>query len=158
MVIVYVGSFPPDPEADLKNFQRKQAEYEAAWRCTGDPLVLYEALLNAAGYLRFPRADLDWLMIGMGAFVTKSRMKGERKGKVSQTVERFQDRMRHVRRYRCVRVQKGHTKERALDLAVAVLEATGEAAARRTPPLMIRPSEVWVTETGTLVGSLRVTR
>ena len=106
MVTVYVGSFPPDPEADLNNFQRKQAEYAAAWRCTGDPLALYEALLNAAGYLQFPRADLDWLMIGMGAFVTKSRMKGERKGKVSQTVERFQDRMRHVRRYRCVRAKR----------------------------------------------------
>ena len=42
--------------------------------------------------------------------------------------------MRHVRRYRCVRDlrQKGHTKDRALDLAVAALEATGETAAGRT--------------------------
>ena len=47
MVVVYSGSFPPDPETDLKNFQCKQAEYEAAYRRTGDPLVLYEALLHA---------------------------------------------------------------------------------------------------------------
>jgi ethanolamine utilization microcompartment shell protein EutL len=47
MVVVYAGSFPPDPKADAENFQRKQAEYEAAYRHTGEPRMLYEALLNA---------------------------------------------------------------------------------------------------------------
>jgi hypothetical protein len=125
MVVVYVGSFPPDPETDLKNFQRKQTEYEAAWRATSDPLALYEALLNAHGHLQFP-ADLDWLVEAVGDTVLKNR--------TDQTAERFKERMRHVQRYRCVRDlrQKGHTKERALDLAVAKLEATDAAAARRT--------------------------
>ena len=42
--------------------------------------------------------------------------------------------MRHVQRYCSVRDlrQKGHTKDRALDLAVAKLEAADAAAARRT--------------------------
>ena len=124
MVVTYVGTCPYDPELELKNFQQKQAEYEAAWRATSDPLVLREALLNAHGYLQFPM-DLDWLMTTMGDFVTKSRMKGKRRGRDSQTVERFQERMRHVQRYRCVRdlLQKNHTKECALDLAAERLAA-----------------------------------
>ena len=35
MVVTYVGTCPYDPELELKNFQRKQAEYEAAWRAPG---------------------------------------------------------------------------------------------------------------------------
>ena len=133
MPVVHVGSFPPDPETDLKNFQRKQAEYEAAWRATSEPLALYEALLNAHGYLQLP-AELNWLMTAMGDYITKSRAKGKRKGKASRTVERLQDRMNHVRRYRCVRdlYQNGRNKEDALDLAVEQLAANGEAAARPT--------------------------
>ena len=65
MVVIYVGSFPPDPETDLKNFQRKQTEYEAAYRRTGDPLALFEALLNARGYLQ-PPAELNWLVEAVG--------------------------------------------------------------------------------------------
>jgi hypothetical protein len=125
MVVVYVGSFPPDPETDLKNFQRKQAEYEAAYRRTREPLALFEALLNASGYLQFP-ADLNWLMGAMGEFIMK--------GRTDQTAERFKERMRHVQRYRCVRDlrQKRHTKDQALDLAVAALKATDAAGARPT--------------------------
>jgi hypothetical protein len=56
------------------------------------------------------------------------------KGRTDQAAERFRDRMRHVQRYRCVRDlrQKKHSRERALDLAVAALEAKGEGAARST--------------------------
>src|SRR5262249_15127052 len=116
MVAIYVGSFPSDPETDLKNFQSKQAEYEAAYRGTGEPLALYEALLNASAYLQFP-AELNWLVEALGD--TSMR------GRTDQTARRFRERMRHVQRYRCVRDlrQKGHKKDRALDLAVAKLEA-----------------------------------
>ena len=95
MVVTYVGTCPHDPELELKNFQRMQAEYEAAWRATSDPQALHEAFLNASGYLQFP-AELNWLVTAMGDFITKGRMKGKRKGRASQTVERSQDRMHHV--------------------------------------------------------------
>jgi hypothetical protein len=125
MVSIYVGSFPPNPEIDLKNFQRKQAEYEAAYRRTGEPLALYEALLNARAYLQFP-AELDWLVAAVGNIIKRDR--------TDQTAERFRERMRHVQRFRCVRDlrQKGHTKDQALDLAVAAFEARGEATKRST--------------------------
>jgi hypothetical protein len=124
MVVTYVGTYPYDPKLELKNFQQKQAEYAAAYLATSDPLVLREALLNAHGYLRLP-ADLDWWVTATGNFITKSRAKGKRTGRPSQTVERFQERMRHVQRYRCVRdlIQKNHTKECALDLAAKQLAA-----------------------------------
>jgi hypothetical protein len=133
MVVTYVGTYPYDPKLELKNFQQKQAEYEAAWRATSDPLVLLEAMLLARGYLKFP-AELNWLMTALGEFITKTRVKGERKGRPSQTIEQYRDRMRHVRRYAIVRDlrQKGYKKEDALDLAVTALEAAGEATARRT--------------------------
>ena len=47
MVTIYTGTCPYDPELELKNFQRKQAEYEAAWCRTGDRLTLHEALRHA---------------------------------------------------------------------------------------------------------------
>ena len=124
MVVTYVGTCPYDPELELKNFQQKQAEYEAAWRATSDPQVLYEAFLNACGYLRL-LPELNWLVTAQGDYITKSRAKGKRRGKPSQTVERFQERMRHVQRYRCVRdlLQKNHTKDCALDLAAERLAA-----------------------------------
>jgi hypothetical protein len=122
MVAIHVGSCPPDPEADLKNFHRKQAEYEAAWRRTGDPLALYEALLNARAAQQPPP---DWLVTAAGDVIMK--------GRTDRTAERFRDRMRHVRRYRCVSdLRRQHTKECALDLTVAALEAKGEGAARST--------------------------
>jgi hypothetical protein len=123
MVVIYAGTFPFDPETEVKNFQRKQAEYEAAYRRTGDPLVLHEALMNAkaAGQL-----TPDWLMEALGDNLKKDR--------TDQTAERFRERMRHVQRYRCVRDlrQKGHVKNDALDRAVAALEATDAAAVRPT--------------------------
>src|SRR6478672_2175778 len=124
MVVTYVGTYPYDPKLELKNFQRKQAEYEAAWRATSEPLVLYEAMLHAqaAG-----QPTPDWLVAALGEFIMKNRMKGKRKNRPSRTVERFQDRMGHVRRYRCVRdlCKKGHSEEQALDLAVEQLAANG---------------------------------
>src|SRR5262249_44181527 len=125
MVVTYVGSFPPDPKADAENFQRKQAEYEAAYRRTKEPFVLYEALLNADAYLQFP-ADLNWLVTAVGNIIMSGRADG--------TAERFKDRMRHVQRYRCVRDlrDQGYTKNQALELTAAELKATDEAAAQST--------------------------
>ena len=125
MVVIYAGSFPPDPKADTENFQRKQAEYEAAYRCTGEPRVLCEALLNARAYLRFP-PELDWLMEALGDTF--------RKGRTDQTAERFRERMRHVQRYRLVRDlrQKGHAYSNALDQAAIALAATDDPAAQST--------------------------
>jgi hypothetical protein len=121
MPINFVWSCPPDPETDLKNFQREQAKYEAAYRRTREPLALYEALLHARAYLQLP-ANLDWLITAMGEFIMG--------GRTGQTAKQFKARMRHVQRYRCVRDlrRKGHKKERALDLAAAVLAATAAAA------------------------------
>jgi hypothetical protein len=125
MVVIYVGSYPPDPETDLKNFQRKQAEYEAAYRRTGEPLAAYEALLHARSYLQVP-ADLNWLVDAVGKIILQ--------GRTDQTAERFRERMRHVRRYQCVRDlrDRGHIKDDALDLAAVALEATDAAAMRST--------------------------
>jgi hypothetical protein len=123
MVVIYAGTFPYDPETEVKNFQRKQAEYEAAYRHTKEPLALYEALLHAdAAGRRIPR----WLVEAMGNIIMQ--------GRTDQTAERFRERMRHVQRYRCVRDlrQKGHVKDHALDRAVAALEATDAAAVRPT--------------------------
>jgi hypothetical protein len=117
MVAIYTGSFPFDPETELKNFQRKQAEYEAAYRHTGEPLALYEALLHARAAQQLTP---DWLMEAVGTIIMRSR--------TDQTVERFKERMRHVQRYRCVRdLRRGHTKHDALDLAFATLKATDAA-------------------------------
>jgi hypothetical protein len=125
MAVTFVFSFPPDPDADLKNFQAKQAELKAAYRLTEEPSALYEALLHADGYLRFP-ADLHWLVEAIGQFITKNR--------TNDTAERLKERMRHVRRYRYVRDlrEKGHAWSDALNLAVAKLEATDAAARRST--------------------------
>ena len=123
MVVTFVRSFPPDPETDLKNFHPKQAEYEAAYRHTGEPRVLYEALLHAQaaqqltpnwlvdaiGKLNMPFAlykpllnaqtarqlTPDWLVDAIGELIMRNRTR--------DTAERFKERMRHVQRYRCVR-------------------------------------------------------
>jgi hypothetical protein len=125
MVVTYVGSFPPDPKADLKNFRRKQAEYKAAYRATKEPRVLYEALLNARAYLRFP-AELNWLVKALGEFSMK--------GRTDQTAERLRERMRHVQRYRCVRNlrQEGHSYGDALKQAAVKLADTDDPAAEST--------------------------
>jgi hypothetical protein len=134
MVVVDSDSFPPDPETDLKNFhrkeaeknfQRKQAECEAAYLNTGEPQALVEALRNARGYPQLP-TELNWLMVAAGEFIMRSI--------TAQMAERFKERMRHVQRYRCVRDfrRKGHKKELALDLAMAELEATDAKGALPT--------------------------
>jgi len=125
MVVTYVGSFPPDPKADAENFQRKQTEYEAAYRLTKEPFALYEALLNADAYLQFP-AELNWLVEAMGELVMRAR--------TDDTAKRFRERMQHVQRYRRVRDLRlqGHTKNRALELAAAELEAADQAIMQKT--------------------------
>ena len=65
MVVVDSDSFPPDPETDLKNFhrkeaeknfQRKQAECEAAYLNTGEPQALVEASGTPADIRNSPRS------------------------------------------------------------------------------------------------------
>jgi hypothetical protein len=127
MTIIHVRncSLPSDPETELKDFRRRQAEYESAYRRTGEPLALYEALLHARASCQQLPADLDWLVKAVCDVILRDR--------TDQTVERFQQRMRHVRRYRCVRdLRRSNPKDRALGLAVAALEAAGEAVARST--------------------------
>jgi hypothetical protein len=123
MTVVYVGSFPFDPEVELQNFQCKQAEYEAAYRRTADPLALYEALLHAAAARQLPP---DWLVKAVGDIILRDR--------TDRTAERFRERMRHVERFRRVRDLrlKDHTKEDALNLAVEAFKAKGEPTARST--------------------------
>jgi hypothetical protein len=124
MVVTYVGSFPSDPKADAENFQSKQAACKDAYDSTGEPLALYEALLNADAYLQFP-ADLNWLVEAVGERIMKDR--------TDEVAERFRERMRHVQRYRCVRdLRQNHAWGDALNLAVAKLEATDAAAMQST--------------------------
>lgn len=104
-------------------FLRKQAEFEAAYRRTGDPLILGEALHHAW----FSRQTVpDWL----------NRENGEAliRGRTDKEAERYRDRVRHVRRFGIVHNlrRKGHTKDGALDLAVKHLELEHAAASRRT--------------------------
>jgi hypothetical protein len=125
MAVVYVRTFPFDSEKERENFQRKQAEFEAAWRHTRDPLVVKEAILHAhAAKQPLP----DWLARAVGVDnVILS-------GRAREVVERFRERMRHVRRYRCVRDlrEKGLTLKGACKAAVEALEATDEAVAQPT--------------------------
>jgi hypothetical protein len=122
MAVIYVG-VPWDPETDLKNFERKQAELKAAYQRTRDPLVLHEALLHANAA---ERPAPDWLVETLGVLIMRDR--------TDAIAERFRERMRHVRRYRRVRDlrRKGLGKEDALDQAVAALEAAGEPIKRGT--------------------------
>jgi len=122
MTIIHVRNHELSPEAELKEFQSKQADYEAAYRRTSEPLALHEAIMHVRAARQTPP---DWLVTALGDIVMR--------GRTDQAVERFKERMRHVRRYRCVReLRRSHTKERALDLAVEQLAASGEAAARAT--------------------------
>jgi hypothetical protein len=122
-MVAFVCSFPPDPEADLKNFQQQQAEYEAAYYRTGEPFVLYEALLHAGAA---EQLTPDWLVTAVGNAISKSR--------TDEGARRFRARMLHVQRYRCVRdlrqkrpnkdgVLECLTKDQALKLATAKLKA-----------------------------------
>jgi hypothetical protein len=117
-MVAFVCSFPPDPEADLKNFQQQQAEYKAAYHRTGEPFVLYEALLHAGAA---EQLTPDWLVTAVGNAIMK--------GRTDEVAERFRERDRHVQRYRCFRDlrKKGHAWNDALNLAAAKLEATDAA-------------------------------
>src|SRR5262249_522636 len=129
MVVIYASTFPYDPETELKNFQRKQAKYEAAYRRTREPLALFEAMLHVQAARQTPP---DWLAEAVGDIIMRSRT--NKRGRPNKTAKRFRERMRHVRRYQRVRDlrRQGQTKDGALDLAVAALEATGEPAVRST--------------------------
>src|SRR5262249_60649313 len=63
------------------------------------------------------------------------------KNRTDGIAERFKERMRHVQRYRCVRDWRNrhpddsdvlYTKNQALELAAAELEAAGETTAQKT--------------------------
>jgi hypothetical protein len=131
MVAVYVRSFPFNSEKEMENFGRKQAEYEAVWRHTGEPLAVYEALQHA-NLARQPWPD--WLGKAARGIILGG-------GRTAHEAERFEDRLRHFRRYWTVEnfrrrngpnIKGRRTKAQALDLAVAALEATGERASRDT--------------------------
>jgi hypothetical protein len=109
--------------AEYDDFLRKQAEYEAAYRRTGDPLALQEAL----SHVWFGRQTVPlWLMQDIRDALIRQR--------TDEEAERYRDRMRHVRRFIVVRNLRrmGHTKDAALDLAVGWLAAERAAASRRT--------------------------
>jgi hypothetical protein len=120
----------PDEEQE---FRATQAKYEAAYRNAGEP----RALLNAFMHVWWAGQTLPrWLVPAIGEVITKSQTDDE--------AERFRERMRHVRRYTCVRdlrripAAKGgrrkwkYTKPEALDLAVVMLKGSSAFGARST--------------------------
>jgi hypothetical protein len=111
----------PDEE---EAFLREQAEYEAAYRRTGQTLALWEALKHVH---REGQTVPDWLTWNSFEPLVTTATTGEK-------AERYRERLRHVQRYICVRDlwRKEGTKERALDQAVVDLRAEGAAAARST--------------------------
>jgi hypothetical protein len=109
--------------AENDEFLRKQAEFEAAYRCTGDPLVLWDALRHAW----WSRQTVPgWLVLPTGNALIEQR--------TDEVAERYRDRIRHVRRFTLVRNlrRKGNTKDGALDKAVEFLADESAAASRRT--------------------------
>jgi len=109
--------------AQYDDFLLKQAEYEAAYRRTGDPLALQGAL----SHVWFSRQTVPfWLMQNIRDALIRQR--------TDEEAERYRDRMRHVRRFIVVRNlrRKGRTKDVALDRAVELLAAESAAASRRT--------------------------
>jgi hypothetical protein len=95
-----------------QDFLQEQAAYEAAYRRTGNPLTLVDAFLHAWG----SRQTMPgWLILPMCDTLIRNQTDAE--------AERLRERMRHVRRYLCVRDlrQQGHTKDRALDRAEQML-------------------------------------
>jgi hypothetical protein len=95
-----------------QDFLQEQAAYEAAYRCTGNPLVLIDAFLHAWG----SRQTMPgWLILPLCDTLIRNQTDDE--------AERLRERMRHVRRYLCVRDlrRQGHTKDRALDRAEKML-------------------------------------
>src|SRR5262245_25544058 len=103
-----------------EEFLRKQAEFESAYRTTGDPQVLWHALLHVySSRQTLPK----WLVWKLGYAVIEHR--------TDAAAERDRERMRHVQRYVVVdglrnvvnkHTGKKYTKDEALDLAVEILE------------------------------------
>jgi hypothetical protein len=119
---------PLSPEQE-QEFRSTQAKYEAAYRNTGER----RALMNAIAHVWWAQQTLPrWLVPAIGEFIAKSQTDDE--------AERFRERMRHVRRYTCVRDLRSipaaeggrrkwkYTKDEALDLAVGMLK--GASAVR----------------------------
>jgi hypothetical protein len=130
MIANYVRTFPYDPALELKNFHSKQAEYQAAYCSTMDPLALYEALLHYTAFMGANSAARElppcWLVNALGKIVLGKRTK--------ITIKRSRERERDIQRYRCVRdlrkryqpgTKEKYTKDQALDLAVVELKGTG---------------------------------
>jgi hypothetical protein len=115
--------FKPLSPTENDEFLRKQAEFEAAYRCTGDPLAL-EAALRHAWWSR--QTVPGRLVSEIGNTLIRLR--------TDEEAERYRDRMRHVRRFTVVRNlrRKGNTKDSALDKAVEFLVDEPAAASRRT--------------------------
>jgi hypothetical protein len=116
-------TFKPLSPAENGEFLRRQAEFEAAYRCTGEPLALLDALRDAW----WSRQTVPgWLVTNIGDALIRQR--------TDEEAERYRDKMRHVQRYIIVRDlrRKEHTKDNALDVAVKILADQRAAASRRT--------------------------
>jgi hypothetical protein len=105
-----------------RQFLLKQAEYEAAYRRIGDPLVLFDALTHVWWSRQtVPR----WLVPLIGNALIKTRTDAE--------AERYRERMRHVRRYVLVRdLRRKYTKRVAIERAVVMLKGENAAAGYET--------------------------
>jgi hypothetical protein len=107
---------PPD------EFLRQQAEFEAAYRTTGDPQVLWHALLHAWSSRQLPSGRV---VLDIGSVLIEQR--------TDEAARRYRDRMRHVQRYIVVRdLRSNRTKNSAVDAAVEILAAQRAAAERET--------------------------
>ena len=114
------AALTPDAE---EAFLRKQTEFEAAYRRTGDPLVLSEALMHAW----WSRQTVPgWLVSLIADVMLRNRTDDEAK--------RYRERLRHVRRY-CV-VQRlrdrGFVKHRAVERTLLMLEGEDASGAYET--------------------------
>jgi len=107
------------PEEE-RAFLREQAQFEAAYRRTGEPLPLWEALCHIHRTAQVPPNWLKWALYDL---VTKATTDAQAK--------RFRERALHVERYRRVRdlratvnkrTGKKYTKDEALDEAVLKLQ------------------------------------
>jgi hypothetical protein len=109
-------------DAEEREFQREQARYLAAYRVTGEARVLFEAIAHVWGARQTVPA---WLVPATAEVAAKPRPGKE--------AERFRERMRHAKRFQCVRdLRQKHTKGKALDLAVKKLVGSTAGASRTT--------------------------
>jgi hypothetical protein len=110
---------PPDEE---RAFIQKLAEFEAAFRQTGDPLPLWEALYHVE---RSGQTVPHWLTNAFFRVVMLAMTDDE--------IRRARERWWHAKRYTCVRDlrQKGYTRDHALDQAVIDLRAEGDKGVKR---------------------------